>query len=73
MGAQSSSARGDRSPDGAGRALLASVWFWTTADLEAKLRDFQTYFNAYRTHTGLGGRLPEPEVKGTTPTINIAS
>ena len=36
--------------------------FWTAADLERKLQDFQDYFNGYRTHTGLGGQLPEPNV-----------
>ena len=42
------------------RECLDQTLFWTTADLEAKLRDFQDYFNGYRTHTGLGGQLPEP-------------
>jgi hypothetical protein len=28
---------------------LDRTLFWTTADLEAKLREFQTYFNAGRT------------------------
>ena len=55
------------------RECLHQTLFWTTADLEAKLRDFQHYFNGYRTHAGWGGRLPEPKVKGTTPTINTAS
>ena len=41
--------------------------------MEAKLRDFQHYFNGYRTDAELGGRLPEPDVEGTTVTINIAS
>src|SRR6516164_2205858 len=31
----------------------------TTADLEAKLREFQKYFNEHRTHAGLEGRLPD--------------
>jgi putative transposase len=34
------------------RECLDQTLFWTTADLEAKLRDFQDYFNGYRTHTG---------------------
>jgi putative transposase len=42
------------------RECLDQTLFWTAADLEAKLRDFQDYFNEYRTHTGLGGQLPEP-------------
>ncbi len=38
--------------------------FWTTADLEAKLIDFQHYYNGHRTHAGLEGRLPEPPAGG---------
>jgi putative transposase len=34
--------------------------FWTTADLETKLFDFQRFYNGHRTHVGLEGRLPEP-------------
>ena len=36
--------------------------FSTTADLEAKLFDFQNYYNTYRTHAALDGRLPEQPV-----------
>ena len=53
------------------RECLDQTLFWTTADLEVKLRDFQDYFNGYRTHTGLGGQLPEPN--GATKPINFAS
>src|SRR5262249_2248074 len=42
------------------RECLDQALFWTTAELEAKLRDFQDYFNGYRTHAGVGGKLPEP-------------
>ena len=42
------------------REFLDRTLFWTTADLEAKLADFQHYYNAHRTHGGLGGRLPQP-------------
>ena len=55
------------------RECLEQTLFWTTADLETKLRDFQDYFNGYRAHTGLGGRLPEADVKGPTSPISIAS
>ena len=41
------------------RECLDRTLFWTADDLEAKLLDFQRYFNGYRTHTGLGGRTPE--------------
>src|SRR5213079_1705281 len=33
--------------------------------LEAKLINFQRYFNGYRTHAGLDGRTPEPRPKDT--------
>ena len=39
------------------RECLDRTLFWTTADLEAKLREFQKYFNEHRTHAGLEGRL----------------
>jgi transposase InsO family protein len=42
------------------RECLDHTLFWTAADLEMKLLDFQRYFNGHRTHEGLGGRTPEP-------------
>jgi hypothetical protein len=44
-----------------------------TADLEAKLLDFQHFYNGYRTHTGLEGQLPEPIVEGPASPIKFAS
>jgi hypothetical protein len=41
------------------RECLDRTLFWTTADLEAKVREFQKYFNEHRTHAGLEGRLPD--------------
>jgi len=41
------------------RECLDRTLFWTTADLEAKLREFQKYFNEHRAHAGLEGRLPD--------------
>jgi putative transposase len=41
------------------RECLDRTLFWTAADLELKLLEFQRYFNGYRTHAGLGGRTPE--------------
>ena len=38
------------------RECLDRTLFWTTADLETKLFDFQQYYNGHRTHAGLGGR-----------------
>ena len=42
------------------REYLDQTLFWTTADLETKLIDFQHYYNAHRTHAGLKGHPPEP-------------
>lgn len=42
------------------RECLDRTLFWTAADLEMKLLDFQRYYNGHRTHTGLDGRTPEP-------------
>jgi len=55
------------------REYLDRVLFWTTADLETKLLDFQHYFNAHRTHAGLEGRLPEPDVGGSAPRLALGS
>ena len=35
------------------REYLDRNLFWTTADLETKLLDFQHYYNGHRTHAGL--------------------
>jgi putative transposase len=48
------------------REYLDRTLFWTTADLETKLFDFQHYYNGHRTHAGLDGRLPESAVNGPT-------
>ena len=42
------------------RECLDRMLFWTAADLEAKLLEFQRYVNGHRTHAGLGGMTPEP-------------
>jgi putative transposase len=42
------------------RECLDRTLFWTAADLETKLLDFQRYFNSHRAHAGLEGRTPEP-------------
>ena len=42
------------------RECLDRTLFWTAADLEVKLLDFQRYFNGHRAHAGLGGMTPEP-------------
>jgi hypothetical protein len=37
------------------RECLDRTLFWTTADLESKLLEFQVYFNVHRTHAGRAG------------------
>ncbi len=39
--------------------------FWTAADLDVRLGDFQCYFNGHRTHAGPGGLRPEPYIQRT--------
>jgi putative transposase len=55
------------------REYLNRTLFWTTADLEATLLDFQHYYNGHRTHVGLEGRLPEPTVDGSVSPIGLDS
>jgi hypothetical protein len=43
------------------REYLDRILFWTVADLETKLLDFQHYYNGHRTHSGLeGGTVYRP-------------
>jgi putative transposase len=42
------------------RECLDRTLFWTIADLEQKLFDFQRDYNGHRTHAGLDGRTPDP-------------
>ena len=44
-----------------------------TTDKHSKLVDFQHYFNAYRTHAGLEGRLAEPSIHGSASAIDFGS
>ena len=55
------------------REYLDCTLFWTTADLENKLLDFRTYFNAYRSHTGLEGRTPDPVTPIPRPVARLHS
>ena len=55
------------------REYLDRILFWRMADLEAKLIDFQHYFNANRTHAGIGGRLPEPDSDQSASPIDLRS
>jgi transposase InsO family protein len=40
------------------RECLDRTLFWTAADLEMKLFEFQRYYNEHRAHAGLDGRTP---------------
>jgi putative transposase len=53
------------------RDYLDRTLFWTTADLESKLRDFQSFYNCHRTHAGLKGCLPAPVVSGHASPIKF--
>src|SRR5262249_52593700 len=55
------------------REYLDRILFWTTADLEAKLTDFQHYYNCHRTYAGLEGRVPEPPSGGTVSSTGLGS
>jgi len=55
------------------REYLDRILFWTTADLEQKLLDFRNYYNSYRTHAGLGGRVPEPLGDGSGSPLSFDS
>jgi hypothetical protein len=46
------------------REYLDRILFWTTVDLDAKLTEFQNYYNGHRAHAGLEGGLPEPGADG---------
>jgi len=55
------------------RECLDRTFFWTAADLEAKLLDFQEFYDGYRTHAGLEGQPPEPVVDKPASRIDFAS
>jgi hypothetical protein len=45
-------------------ARLDQVLFWTARDLERNLADFQTYYNAARSHASLAGDTPSTFASG---------
>jgi putative transposase len=55
------------------RECLDRTLFWTTADLEMKLFDFQRYYNGHRTHAGLDGRTPDPSPDLGCARANVSS
>jgi putative transposase len=50
------------------REFLDQVPFWNARDLERKLADFQTYYNAARSHASLAGHTPSTFASGR-PTV----
>jgi putative transposase len=54
------------------RECLDRTLFWTTTDLEAKLLDFQHYYNKHRTHAGRKGHPPEPGVNADRSLANLS-
>ena len=55
------------------RECLDCTLFWTAADLEMKLLDFQRYYNGHRTHAGLDGRTPEPSADASCGRADVRS
>ena len=48
------------------REFLDHVLFWSTADLETKLSDFQEYYNCFRVHSACAGSVPLPPMEPST-------
>ena len=44
---------------------LDRLLFWSAADLEQKLAEFQQHYNEHRTHAGRAGRPPAPSLDTT--------
>ena len=55
------------------RECLDRTLFWTTTDLEAKLLDFQHYYNGHRTHAGREGHTPVTGVNADRSPANLSS
>src|SRR5713226_1134267 len=55
------------------RECLDRSLFWTAADLERKLFEFQGYYNGHRTHAGLDGRTPEPKPDADSTRASVSS
>jgi len=55
------------------RECLDRTLFWTTTDLEAKLLDFQHYYNGHRTHAGREGHTPVADVNADRSPANLSS
>ena len=55
------------------RECLDRLLFWTAADLELKLLEFQRYHNGHRAHAGLEGRTPEPSTEASAAVASVGS
>jgi hypothetical protein len=55
------------------RECLDRLLFWTAADLELKLLEFQRYHNGHRAHAGLEGRTPEPSTEAGGGRASVGS
>ena len=55
------------------RECLDRTLFWTAADLETKLLDFQSYYNGHRGHAGLDGRTPDPSADQACARASVRS
>jgi transposase InsO family protein len=55
------------------RECLDRTLFWTAADLEMKLLEFQRYYNGHRAHAGLKGRTPEPNAAPSGARASVRS
>lgn len=53
------------------RECLDRTLFWTTTDLEAKLLDFQHYYNEHRTHAGRQGHPPVTSANADCSRANL--
>ena len=54
------------------REFLDHVLFWNGRDLERKLAEFRTYYNAARCHASLEGRTPLTfAVRNTVPPADL--
>jgi hypothetical protein len=52
------------------RELLDRTFYWTATDLENKLRDYQCYYNEFRTHSGRDSKTPVQLVATEVANIN---
>jgi transposase InsO family protein len=54
------------------RECLDRTLFWTVADLELRLLDFQQYYNGHRAHAALDGRTPDPRAGADSARASIS-